>query len=405
MGYDSPSPTEDRRLSPRKTLLLTEIFPPTIGGSGRLFWEIISRLPADRFLVAAADVPGAAEFDRTHSHTIFRLPMVIGDRGLRQWPSLKFYLRTAWRVKRLVKQHGIGLLVCGRNLPEGLVGYLVNKLCGVPFAFVSHGEDIGVTKTSREMTWMTRRVMRRAVGIIANSFNTRRMLLEDWAYPDAKIHVIQPGVDASKFTPAPADERFRTEMGWNGRTVLLTVGRLQKRKGHDMVIRSLPGVRTKVPSVLYAIVGKGEEEPTLRTLAAECGVADAVQFLGAVSDETMTRCYQQCDLFVLANRTVGVGDIEGFGMVLLEAQACGKPVVAGDSGGTGETMRVPDTGRIVNCDGSDKLGELLMELLSNPAELTAMGRRGRAWVEERFDWPQVAARAAEVFDQLGERPV
>lgn len=392
-------------MPPRKTLLLTEIFPPTIGGSGRLFWEIISRLPADRFLVAAADVPGAAECDRTHSHTVFRLPMVIGDRGLRQWPSLKFYLRTAWRVKRLVKQHGIGLLVCGRNLPEGFVGYLVNKLCGVPFAFVSHGEDIGVTKTSREMTWMTRRVMRRTVGAIANSFNTRRMLLEDWAYPDAKIHVIQPGVDASKFTPAPADERFHTEMGWAGRTVLLTVGRLQKRKGHDMVIRSLPAVRARVPNVLYAIVGKGEEEPTLRALAAECGVTDAVQFLGAVSDETMTRCYQQCDLFVLANRTVGVGDIEGFGMVLLEAQACGKPVVAGDSGGTGETMRTPDTGRIVNCDGPDKLGELLMELLSNPAELVAMGRRGRTWVEERFDWPQVAARAAEVFDRLGERPV
>jgi phosphatidylinositol alpha-1,6-mannosyltransferase len=168
------------------------------------------------------------------------------------------------------------------------------------------------------------------------------------------------------------------------------------------VIRALPAVRKQVPDVLYAIVGKGEEEACLRGLAVECGVADAVQFLGPIADEQMTKCYQQCDLFVLANRTVGA-DIEGFGMVLLEAQACGKAVVAGDSGGTGETMRVPDTGRIVNCDGPEKLADVLTALLNDPAELAAMGRRGRGWVEERFDWPQVAARAAEVFSGLMDK--
>jgi phosphatidylinositol alpha-1,6-mannosyltransferase len=379
--------------------LLTEIFPPTVGGSGRLFWEVVSRLPPEQFMVAAADVPGAAEFDRAHSHTVFRLPMAITDRGLRRPSSLKFYLRTAWRVRRLVKRHGVGLLVCGRNLPEGFVGLLVHRLCGVPFAFFNHGEDIGVSRTSREMTWMTRRVMKRATAALANSFNTRRMLVDDWGYPAEKVCVIQPGVDAAKFVPAAADERFRAEMGWTGRTLLLTVGRLQKRKGHDTVIRALPAVRAKVPNVLYAVVGTGDEEASLRRLAAECGVGEAVRFLGGIGDEVMTKCYQQCDLFVLANRTVGA-DIEGFGMVLLEAQACGKAVVAGDSGGTGETMSVPDTGRIVNCDGPEKLAEVLTELLTDPAELAAMGRRGRAWVEGRFDWPRVAARAREVFESL-----
>lgn len=388
-------------MPPRKTLLLTEIFPPTVGGSGRLFWEIVSRLPAERYLVAAADVPGAAEFDRTHSHTVVRLPMALRDRGLRRFASLKYYLRTAWRVRTLVKRHGIELLICGRNLPEGFVGLLVHRLCGVPFAFFNHGEDIGVSRTSREMTWMTNRVMRKAVAALGNSFNTRRMLIEDWGYPAEKVHVIQPGVDARKFVPAPPDEQFRTQMGWTDRRVILTVGRLQKRKGHDTVIRALPAVRAQVPDVRYAIIGTGEEDASLRALAAGCGVADAVQFLGGVSDDVMTKCYQQCDLFVLANRTVGA-DIEGFGMVLLEAQACGKAVVAGDSGGTGETMSVPDTGRIVNCDGPEKVVGVLTELLNDPAELAAMGVRGRAWVEGRFDWPMVAAHAAAVFDRLGQ---
>lgn len=388
-------------MPPRKTLLLTEIFPPTVGGSGRLFWEVVSRLPPEQFLIAAADVPGGVEFDRTHAHTVFRLPMAITDRGLRRPSSLRYYLRTAWRVRRLVRRHGVGLLVCGRNLPEGFVGLLAHRLCGVPFAFFNHGEDIGVSRTSREMTWMTRRVMRRATAALANSFNTSRMLVDEWGYPADKVHVIQPGVDAAKFVPAAADERFRTESGWAGRRVLLTVGRLQKRKGHDTVIRALPAVRAKVPGVLYAVVGTGDEEANLRRLADECGVADAVQFLGGIGDDAMTRCYQQCDLFVLANRTVGA-DIEGFGMVLLEAQACGKAVVAGDSGGTGETMSVPDTGRVVNCDGPEKLADVLTELLSDPAELAAMGRRGRAWVEGRFDWPRVAARARQVFSELME---
>lgn len=392
--------SEDNRVPPRKTLLLTEIFPPTVGGSGRLFWEIVSRLPPEQYLVAAGDSPSAAEFDRTHSHKVFRLPMTLGDRGLRKPASLRYYLRTAWRVRRLIRRHKIDFLLCGRNLPEGFIGYLVNRLCGVPFAFFSHGEDIGVSRGSREMTWMTRRVMARATAAIASSFNTRRMFVNDWGYPAEKVRVIQPGVDTVRFIPVPADEQFRAEMGWVGRRVLLTVGRLQKRKGHDTVIRALAAVQVKVPGVLYAVVGTGDEDANLRRLAADCGVADAVQFLGGLSDDAMTKCYQQCDLFVLANRTIGVGDIEGFGMVLLEAQACGKPVVAGASGGTAETMRVPDTGRVVNCDAPEPLAGVLADLLADPVELAAMGRRGRAWVEEEFDWPKVAARAAEVFEGL-----
>ena len=386
-----------------KTLLLSEIFPPAVGGSGRLFWEVYSRLPAGRVVVAAGDRPGAAEFDRTHSLNVVRLPMQLGDRGLRTWAGLKYYWRLAWAVRRLVKEHEIDMLHCGRNLPEGFVGYLANKLCGVPYLFWTHGEDIGVSRGSREMTWMTRRVTATATAAVANSFNTRRMLLEEWGYPDGKIRVIQPGVDAAKFVPAAPDAAFRARMGWAGRTVLLTVGRLQKRKGHDVMIRALPAVRAAHPNVLYAVVGTGEEEASLKALAAETGVADAVRFVGGVSDEEMVRCYGQCDLFALPNRTIGVGDAEGFGMVLLEAQACGKPVLAGSSGGTAETMTA-ETGRVVDCTRPEPLAAAVVELLSNADELRATGERGRAWAAGRFDWPAVAARAAGVFGELSPTP-
>jgi phosphatidylinositol alpha-1,6-mannosyltransferase len=125
-----------------------------------------------------------------------------------------------------------------------------------------------------------------------------------------------------------------------------------------------------------------------------------VQFLGAVDDAALIRCYQQCDLFVLPNRREG-SDIEGFGMVLLEAQACGKAVVAGDSGGTAETMRVPETGRLISCDGPDELARLLPELLARPEELAQMGEAGRRWVAEQFDWDVLTRQARAVFDAEG----
>ena len=121
-----------------------------------------------------------------------------------------------------------------------------------------------------------------------------------------------------------------------------------------------------------------------------------------MDDARLVRCYQQCDLFALPNRREG-SDIEGFGMVLLEAQACGRPVVAGDSGGTAETMRVPETGRIIPCDGPEALERLLPELLHRPAELERMGEAGRRWVVERFDWDALAKQARSLFEDAMPR--
>src|SRR5262249_50179864 len=120
-----------------------------------------------------------------------------------------------------------------------------------------------------------------------------------------------------------------------------------------------------------------------------------VQFFGEASEDDLVRCYQQCDVFVLPNRDVG-GEIEGFGIVLLEAQACGKPVVAGRSGGTAETMQVPDTGRLVDCESPDELARVVAELLNDSAERARMQDAARRWVE-RFDWSALAFQAAELF--------
>jgi phosphatidylinositol alpha-1,6-mannosyltransferase len=211
------------------------------------------------------------------------------------------------------------------------------------------------------------------------------------------LRVLHPGVDTVQFTPADRNTVLRQKLGWGERPVVLTVGRLQKRKGHDVLLQALPEIIRQVPDVLYVIVGEGEERPQLEHKIAELQLESHVQMVGELQDQPLIEAYQQCDLFVLPNRDVN-GDIEGFGMVLLEAQACGRPVIAGDSGGTAETMQVGTSGLLLDCTAPAELERVIPELLLDPQRMAAMGIAGRHWTETHFAWPALTLAAAELFD-------
>ena len=268
---------------------------------------------------------------------------------------------------------------------------------GLPYVCYAHGEELNYAASSRELTWLARRVLNASRFVVANSRNTRSILCERWGLPPERTRILNPGVDAGRFVPAPRDDVVRESLGWGSRPVVLTVGRLQRRKGQDQMIRALKTIRRMVPDVLYAIVGEGEERERLQALVASEGQEKHVQFLGAVDEKSMIQCYQQCDLFVLANRQDGE-DIEGFGIVLVEAQACGKPVVAGESGGTAETMRVPDTGRIVPCESFEALADVVVTLLVDEPLRARMGASAREWAASRFDWTTLTRQAAQLFE-------
>jgi phosphatidylinositol alpha-1,6-mannosyltransferase len=272
----------------------------------------------------------------------------------------------------------------------------LRALGGPPYWCFAHGEELTLARTSTELSWLTRRVFRGAVGVIANSGHTREVLIQDWSLLPSRVHVLSPGVDTRVFVPAPPDPDVRRRLGWGARRVVLTVGAMQARKGQDMMLRALPRLLTLFPDLLYVQVGEGWERPRLEQLVDELGLTDAVQFRGARDDQDLVRCYQQCDLFALPNRQVG-WDFEGFGIVLLEAQASGKPVLAGASGGTSEAMQVPDTGVILDCTTPGSLAEGVARLLADRPRLAQMGARARAWAVERFDWSVMVAEAVRLF--------
>jgi phosphatidylinositol alpha-1,6-mannosyltransferase len=380
----------------KSILLLSEIFPPKHGGSGRWFWEMYRRLPAGSVRVLTHDWPGSREFDGTHDLPVHRLPIRFEHWGVLKPKGLAQHWCARRAVRRIVKEHQPERIHCGRCIPEGFVAWLLRKFGGPPYWCYAHGEELVYASESRELGWMARRALHGAERVIANSQTTAAILRDTWQVSESKVVVLHPGVEADKFRPAPRSAAVRERLGWGNRPVMLTVGALSARKGQDTMIRALPAIRRVVPDVLYALAGEGWERPRLEELAQRLGVADAVQFRGTPTDSDLVECYQQCDLFALPNRREG-NDVEGFGIVLLEAQACGKPVIAGASGGTAETMRVPETGIVVDCTKPERLAETTIEWLLDPVRREMMGRAAREWVVEHFDWTVLVDKARTLF--------
>lgn len=384
-------------------LLISEVFPPQTGGSGRWLYEIYRRMPSHGVAVAAGEHPLAEPFDRQSGIRTERLPLHMTEWGVFGPRGMIRYWRISRGLRNLIRKYACRELHVARCLPEGFLAWILRSIYRIPYVVYVHGEETRTSASSRELTWMTRRAYGGAKYLVANSHNTSKILQEEWNVPPSRIRVLHPGVDAARFAPVATSESVRRTLGWNGRSVVLTVGRLQIRKGHDMLIRALPKIRQSVPNVLYAVAGDGDERSRLEALSCELDVRDNVQFLGPLADEQLIQCFQQCDVFALPNREVS-GDFEGFGMVLVEAQACGKPVVAGKSGGTIETMDVGRTGLIGDCDSPAFLETALAELLLDANRRILMGNCGREWALKRFDWEALAKKAAAVFDaERGDR--
>ena len=375
----------------KKTLLLTENFPPKEGGSGRWFWELYSRLPNDKVLIVANDTPEGREFDKTHELDIVRIELESTEWGLASTKGLGFYWETIRKVLKLIKEHGIEEVHCGRVIPEGVIARALKLLAGARYNCFVHGEDV----ESREHSLLVKNVCKNASMLICNSENTANIVHKLGFDSGSKCEVLHPGVDTSRFEVAAPDTSFRQQMGWSGKRVLLTVGRLQRRKGQDFLIKSMPALLKEFPDLFYAVVGRGECYDELISLVDQHKLHDNVCVYPDMDDEALIKCYQQCDIFILPNRTID-NDIEGFGMVLVEAQVCGKPVIAGDSGGTRETMNIGKTGHIIDCSSTENLLNGLSPILRN-REIVDGEVDIADYAKNRFNWDQHVAKAKRLF--------
>jgi phosphatidyl-myo-inositol dimannoside synthase len=212
--------------------------------------------------------------------------------------------------------------------------------------------------------------------------------------PDAALEPLPSGIDTDRFRPDPgAREDIRRRYGLGERPVVGCVSRLVRRKGQDVLVAALPRIRSVIPGAALLVAGDGPDRDRLRRLARTHGVADHVVFTGRMAPDEVAAHHAAVDVSALPCRTLGGGlDVEGLGIVLLEAQASGVPVVAGRSGGAPETVRPGETGRLV--DGRDvaEVADALADLLIDPDTAHAMGEAGRRWMREDWTWAARAAR-------------
>jgi phosphatidylinositol alpha-1,6-mannosyltransferase len=267
-------------------------------------------------------------------------------------------------------------VLAGRALPEGIVAWGIGRLRGCKVVIYAHGEELTGWGRGRKFQAMCF-ALRHADKILANSDFTRDTLLSLIGVRPDQIVMAYPTVDAERFRPGLQFDDLRSSIGLSAdKPLVLSVGRLQRRKGFDQVVRSLPGLMRRGIDVHYAIVGIGEDWQYLKDLATELGVADRLHLLGHADPADLPRWYNACQLFAMPNRDIG-GDTEGFGIVYLEANACAKPAIAGLAGGTGSAVEHGVNGLRADGEKTEAVEAAIAQLLLDEDESKRLGDAGR----------------------------
>ena len=370
-----------------RTLLVTNDFPPRTGGIQHYLLALARGLPAGELAVYAPAWPGSTAFDAQLPFPVHRHPT-----------SLMLPTRDVARhAAALVREHGAETVWFGASAPLGMLGVGLRRAGAERMIASTHGHEVGWSMLPGARAVLGR-IGARADAVTTVSRWTRDRIAGAFG-PDAALELLPSGIDAERFRPDPAArDVLRRRYGLGAAPVVACVSRLVPRKGQDALIRVLPRLRAAVAGTRLLIVGDGPDRDRLRRLAVACGVADHVVFAGGVPADELAAHHAVGDAFALPCRTRGGGlDVEGLGIALLEAAACGVPVVAGDSGGAPETVLDGRTGRVVAGRDQDALVSALTGLLSDPDGARAMGSAGRTWMREDWTWPDRVRRVRRLL--------
>ena len=379
-------------------LLLSQVFPPAVGGSGELLENVYSRISAVPVTVwtDAATCPGT---ETSRGSMAIRRTTLDGHRwGVLDPKSIAQHVRIARDILQKCRTEPT-VVHCGRAQPEALPALLARALPPHPrYLFWVHGEDVTTALTSRDFAWTMRRVHSGASLAIANSHNSARVLVSH-GFDPGRIRVVHPGVDSERFHPDLDARELRDRFGARSGRLLVSVGRLQRRKGHDSVLAAMHALRSELPDLVYVIVGDGAERQRLESLTRELQLENRVRFEGEVQADRLPFYYAASDVFILPTR-VDDGDFEGFGLVFLEAAATGKPVIAGRSGGVPEAVADGETGLLVDPDSALELAKAIRTLVTTPQLGKQLGWAGRARVLRQFTWNRAADAVAAIHAEV-----
>jgi phosphatidylinositol alpha-1,6-mannosyltransferase len=363
-----------------RTLLVTNDFPPRVGGIQRTLHALVRELPPDRITVLAPLSDGSEAFDAGQPYRIVRAPRRF------LWPTPA----TRRLTDGLVGGSGAEVVLFGDAMPLAAMGPgLAGR--GIPYLVAAHGFDYWLSLlpgAHGSLAYMTSRAAR--VPVMCSAFIAR--VVRTAVPEDVPVSVMYPGADVDAFRPDLPTDGVLERHGLVGRPVVVCVSRLVARKGQDVLIRAMTEIRRRVPGAALLIVGDGPYRSALERLAA--GVpSGSVAFAGQVSEEELPTYYAAGHVFAMPCRTrLGGLEVEGWGNVFIEAAACGRPVVVGDSGGARESVVDGETGVLVDGRSVEQVADAVSRLLEDPALADRMGKAGRERVERFYTWPRAAAQ-------------
>ncbi|MGY1712761.1 glycosyltransferase family 4 protein [Geodermatophilus sp. SYSU D00758] len=364
-----------------RTLVVTNDFPPRQGGIQTFVAALLARRPPGSLVVLASRSPGWEAYDAQLPYPVVRRPTGM----LLPTPA------TARAAADIARRHGCDTALFGAAAPLGLLAPALRAAGVRRLVGITHGHETG---------WVAlpgaRQVVRRiaaGLDVVTCISDYTRDRLEPALGDRTRLAQLSPGVDVDLFSPHADGAAVRRQHGLGEGPVVVCVSRLVPRKGQDVLVAAWPRVLARHPGARLLLVGGGPLEGALRRAVAARGLAGSVVLTGPVPPARLPEHYAAGEVFAMPCRTRRGGlDVEGLGMVYLEAAACGRPVVAGTSGGAPETVREGVTGTVVGDPRSpEAVADAVCALLDDPGRARAMGAAGRAWVEQRWSWTTIAA--------------
>jgi phosphatidylinositol alpha-1,6-mannosyltransferase len=370
-----------------KVLIVTNDFPPRAGGIQSFVHALAVRLPPGEVVVYAPAWEGAAGFDERAPFPVVRHPTSL----MLPVPSV------AKRAARILQSTGCDTVLFGAAAPLGLLAPSLRRAGARRVVAITHGHEAGWAVLPGARSLLRR--IGDSTDVMTYLGEYTRARLARALSPEAagRLARLAPGVDTSAFRPGAGGAAVRERLGLADVPVVVCVSRLVTRKGQDTLIRAWPQVRAASGAVLL-LVGAGPAESRLRRLADHLGMTGSVVFAGPVPWEDLPAYYDAGDVFAMPCRTRRGGlDVEGLGIVYLEASAAGLPVIGGDSGGAPDAILDGETGYVVPGGDVAAVAARITQLLADPAAARALGEKGVAWVDREWRWDLVARRLMQIL--------
>ena len=362
----------------KNTLLITLDFWPNRGGVANYYYNLVKNFPKDNIFILTSAKKEDSNLRIYNQPLLYKLI----------WPHWLSALKT---TIKLIKKHKVDILWAGDLLPSGTVVYIVHKLFKIPYFVSLHGLDIINSQKKSRKRKITKKILARAQFITVNSQCTKN-LLKDLVGDQSKIKIVYPGV-SEKFTELneKKEKRLVNKYNLKGKKIILTTGRLVNRKNQQLVIDVMRELVKNNPNLIYLIIGNGPQKKDYELRIKAYGLENNVKILSNIDNNELPYFYKLTDIFVMVSKT-SAQDIEGFGIVYLEAGIFAKPVIASDQGGSPEAVLNEKTGLLIKENSGEDLKDAIIKLLEDQELANQLGNTAQKRIKEKFLWENISKK-------------